>query len=299
MASPETSELQTFVKVVQAGSFTRAAERLQTQKSHVSRVVSGLEAKLGVRLLERSTRSLHLTEIGRVVLERATGILAALEDTERLAQQQAGEPRGTLRLTCGDEYGVLTAGRWISSYLQRFPLVQVEADFTGRIIDIVHEGFDLAIRVGELPDSSLTARKLGDMRYGLFASPDYLHARGKPKSPDRLARHDVLVFNGGRLRGPLRLLRGADEVRVEAAGRLRANSRYALRAAALQGMGVAVLPLAMAAGTGLVRVLPDWSPAPVPVHALYASSRYLSPKVRAFVDHAVAHFEPEPVSNLV
>jgi LysR family transcriptional regulator for bpeEF and oprC len=147
----ETSELTAFVKVVQSGSFTRAAESMGTQKAYLSRVVTQLEQKLGVRLLERTTRSLSLTEAGREIFERAVGILGAMEDVERVAQQTLAEPRGTLRLTCGVEFGMIAVSRWISDYLARYPLVNVESDFTGRIVDIVHEGFDLAIRIGGPP----------------------------------------------------------------------------------------------------------------------------------------------------
>jgi DNA-binding transcriptional LysR family regulator len=291
----ELRELEAFVKVVQTGSFTRAAERLGTQKARLSRIVTGLERKIGARLLERTTRSLSLTEIGREIFERAVGILGAVEDAERVAHRMHSEPRGILRLTCGVEFGTIAVSRWIAEYLERYPLVSVESDFTGRIVDIVHEGFDLAIRVGSLADSSLAARKLGELRYGLFASPAYLARRGTPRSPDALAGHDLLRFSGGSHRQGWRLKRGDVEHRVEAAAKLRVNNSFAVRDAAVHGLGIAQLPLAVArdalqAGV-LTRVLPAWQPPAVPVHAVFPGTRYLTPKVKAFIDHAVDGFD--------
>jgi len=150
-----------------------------------------------VRLLERTTRALSLTEIGREFFERAVGILASVEDAQRTVQKAQGEPRGVLRLTCGVEFGMIAVSQWIAAYLERYPQVRVDADFTGRIVDIVHEGFDLAIRVGPLADSALTARKLGELHYGLFAAPAYVARRAAPNLPSDLATHDVLAFAGG------------------------------------------------------------------------------------------------------
>ena len=293
----ELGALTALVKVVQAGSFTRAAEAMHTQKAHLSRVITNLERELGVRLLERTTRSLSLTEVGREIFERAVGILGAVEDAERVAQRMLAEPRGVLKLTCGVEFGMIAVGRWIDAYLQRYPQVSVDADFTGRVIDIVHEGFDLAIRVGELPDSRLAARRLGELHYGLFASPDYLARRGIPGSPEDLAQHDLLVFTAGSHRVGWRLVQGSEIRRVEATARLRINNSFAVRDAAIQGLGIAQLPALVAnaalSSAQLTRVLPDWHPPAVPVHALFPSNRYLTPKVRAFIDHAVHAFSAE------
>jgi DNA-binding transcriptional LysR family regulator len=293
----ELAALTALVKVVQAGSFTRAAEAMRTQKAHLSRVITNLERELGVRLLERTTRSLSLTEVGREIFERAVGILGAVEDAERVAQRMLAEPRGVLKLTCGVEFGMIAVSRWIDAYLQRYPQVSVDADFTGRVIDIVHEGFDLAIRVGELPDSRLAARRLGELHYGLFASPDYLARRGIPGSPEELAQHDLLVFTAGSHRVGWRLVQGNENRRIEVPARLRINNSFAVRDAAIQGLGIAQLPALVAnaalSSAQLTRVLPDWHPPAVPVHALFPSNRYLTPKVRAFIDHAVHAFSAE------
>lgn len=283
--------LQALVKVVQTGSFTRAAAALDSQKTHISRVISQLERELGARLLERSTRSLSLTELGREFYERAVAILAAVDDAQRIVQSAHGEPRGTLKLTCGVEFGMIAVSGWINRYLARFPQTRVDADFAGRLVDIVHEGFDLAIRVGPLADSSLAARRLGELRYGLFASPEFLARNGHPTQPHDLAASAVLAFAGGSHQATWTLQRGGERTRVELRPRLKANNIFAIRDAAVHGLGIAQLPLIVAcqpvADGSLAPVLPDWSPPSIPVHAVFASARYLTPKVRTFIDLAV------------
>lgn len=291
----ELSAIQCFVKVVQTGSFTRAAEALQTQKAHVSRVVSQLEAGLGVRLLERSTRSLSLTEMGREFYERALGILASVDDAQRAMHKSQGAPRGTLKLTCGVEFGMIAVNDWIAEFLAQHPAVRVDADFTSRVVDIVHEGFDLAIRLGELTDSTLTARKLGELRYGMYAAPDYLTHHPAPASPAELAQHTLLAFAGGRNTTNWTLENAGRSERISVEPRLRANNVFAVRDAAIRGLGIVQLPIPVAQAAveqgALQCVLHGWARAPVPVHAVFASARYLTPKVRAFIDLAVAAME--------
>jgi DNA-binding transcriptional LysR family regulator len=291
-------QLRIFVKVVQTGSFTKAADALVTQKSHVSRVVQQLEAHLGARLLERSTRALAVTEMGREVFERAVGILAAVEDTARMVQSIQGEPRGVLRVTAGVEFGQLAVGGWIDEYLQRYPGVSAEVEYTSRLIDVVHEGFDVAIRVGPLQEPRLVARRLGELEYGVFACPKYLAAQGTPASVDELKSHSLVMFNQGSHRKGWQLAPRdkalGEPVKVDGPARLRVNNSFAVRDTLLNSLGIGVLPLVVAQGAlaaGRLRpVLPGWAPEPVPVHALYASTRYLSPKLKAFIDIAMARF---------
>lgn len=292
-------QLRILVKVVQAGSFTRAAELLETQKSYVSRVIRQLEAELGAKLLERTTRTLSVTETGREVFERAVGILAAVEDTTRLVHNSQGEPRGVLRLTCGVEFGMLAVSSWVEEYLAAWPMVTAEVEHSARLIDLVHEGFDLAIRVGPVQESRLVARRLGLLEYALFACPRYLARQGMPQTPEQLREHSLVMFNGGTLkRGWTLVPEGGhaerDAVKIEGPARLRVNNSFVVRDALLRSLGIGQLPLLIAAGSvasGHLRpVLPGWRPLPAPVHAVYPSNRYLSPKVRAFVDLALQRF---------
>lgn len=296
-------QLRILVRVAQEGSFTRAADSLGTQKSHASRVISQLEEELGLKLFARSTRRLSITEAGQTVIERAIGILGAVDETLAIAQQARREPHGVLRLTCGVEFGIAVVNRWVQTYLERYPSVTVDADFTGRVLDIVHEGFDLAIRIGPLDDSRLASRPLGVLRYGLFASGAYLRQLGTPAAPESLAGHALLAFSAGQSRRvwTLRHEDGRElTLKVLGLARLRVNNALAVRDAAAHGMGIAMLPQLIAQPAvddgHLVRVLPAWSGPEVPVHAVFPGNRYLTPKVRAFVDLAVDEMTTVPGS---
>jgi len=291
----DLAAIQAFAKVVQAGSFTRAAEALHTHKAHLSRVISQLERELGARLLERTTRSLSLTEVGREFHERAAALLAAVEDARQAVAQSQGEPRGTLRLTCGVEFGMLAVSGWINRYLALYPQMKVDAEITGRIVDVVHEGFDLAIRVGTLPDSTLTARRLGALTYALYAAPEYLKRRGAPRSPKDLEHHDLLVFTPGSGSSAWQLGKQGETHRVAMQQpRFRASNSFAVRDAAASGLGIALLPRLIAdplLPEGRLRnVLKGWSSPDVPVNAVFASARFLAPKVRAFIELAHESF---------
>lgn len=282
-------DLAVFAAVVRAGSFTAAARALRTQKAHASRVVSRLEKRLGVRLLHRSTRSLAVTEVGRELYERAVGILSALDETQAVMQRTHAEPQGVLRLTCGVEFGLLVVNRWIRNYLERYPQVRIEADFSDRLVDLIHEGFDLAIRIGRLADSSLSARPLGEITYALYASAGYLRTHRAPEHPQELASHELIIFVA--TPPPIWHLAKADEhMDIEARPRLVVNNHVGARDAAIGGLGIALLPRFQAASFvrdgALVEVLPGWTRTPAPIHAVFASSRYLTPKVRAFIDLA-------------
>jgi DNA-binding transcriptional LysR family regulator len=291
----ETSELNAFVKVVQTGSFTKAADLLGTQKAHLSRVVSQMELRLGVRLLERTTRSLSLTEVGREIFERAIGILTAIDEAKQAAQRTLDEPRGVLKLTCGVEFGQLAVNRWINTYLQRYPQVAVHADWDNRVVDLVHEGFDLAIRLGDLPDSSFAARRLGELDYGLYASPSYLQRRGSPSHAKDLHHHELLMFTGGRSKQGWQFQRASENLRITSpTARYQINNSFAVFQAAVAGLGIAKLPRLLTQqannSSQLVEVLADWDSPTVAVHALFPSARFLSPKVRGFVDTALSCF---------
>ncbi|MBY3224355.1 LysR family transcriptional regulator [Rhizobium laguerreae] len=280
-------EMRTFLAVVTEGSFTAAAERLETDKARVSRIVSRMEAKLGARLLNRSTRHLSVTEVGRDYFERVSSILAAAEAAEFAVAQRTQEPKGRLKVTAGAEFGTMQVDGWIAEFLRKWPKVTVEVEYTNRLVDIIHEGVDVAVRIGPLQDSELSARKLGELTYGLYASPEYLGSVTGVRTVEDLKRHH-LIMHAPRGRPTWTLVNGEETEKVWQAPRCSVNNTMASRNLALSGLGIAQLPRFMAephvVDGALVRVLPAWACIPVPVHAVSASTRYMDPKVRGFVD---------------
>ncbi|GGY79783.1 transcriptional regulator [Cellvibrio zantedeschiae] len=288
----EILEINTFVKLVQTGSFTRTAEILGTQKSNVSRVISNLEKKLQVRLLERNTRTLVITPIGQSIYEKCVLIMDTLTEAESLAKQEWGEPQGLLRLTCGVEFGMLFVSKWINHFMQTHPQVTVEANYTSKLVDLIHEGFDLAIRLGELDDSTLIAKRLGQLQYGLYAAPSYIEKHGIPRHPQELTNHNCIIFNAG-LKNiwPFFVDKKVEEVQVN--GSLKINNLFAVLSAAEQGFGVARLPIGLPERDEkkLVRILGEFDVPAIPVYAVFPSQRFLTPKVRAFIELAASECE--------
>ncbi|MGE7991838.1 LysR family transcriptional regulator [Pseudomonas sp. NPDC089554] len=286
--------MRVFAAVVTDGSFTQAADRLGTDKARVSRIIRRMEEKLGAQLLTRSTRRLSVTEVGRDYFERAMCILSAAEAAEAAVAQQSREPMGLLKITAGSEFGPLVVDRWIAAFLRQAPKVSVEVEYTNRLVDIIHEGFDVAIRVGSLEDSGLSARRLGEVDYGLYAAPGYLEQAPALATVSDLMQYD-LIMKTLRGRAHWNLLNGAANQKVTATPRCAVNSIIAANNLALAGLGIAQLPRFVAqpqvAQGSLRHVLPGWAEAPAPVHALFASSRYMDPKVRSFVDLSLAAFD--------
>ena len=285
-----TDHLRLFLTVLAAGSFTRAADLAGSDKAHVSRVISRLEDQLGTRLLNRSTRALSATDAGQELAGRARAILDALAEAEDALRGRADRPRGRLRIACGTEFGLLAVNGWIATLLREWPDLRVEADFSNRVADIVHEGFDLAIRVGRLPDSDLVARRLGEVAYGFYAAPAFLAAHGRPGHPGELRGEGFIGFTGS----PAEVTDGTGTARLPEPPRMRANTNMAVRDLAVAGLGVALLPAFQAApfvaAGALVPVLEGWTRPPVPVHAVMASARLPSAAVRAFIEVARASF---------
>lgn len=283
----DLSEMRVLVAVVTDGSFTTAAERLGTDKARVSRIVRRMEEKLGAQLLTRSTRRLSVTEVGRDYFQRAVSILTAAEAAEAAVAQQSREPKGLLKITAGAEFGTMVVDRWIAEFLRLAPKVTVEAEYTNRFVDIIHEGVDVAIRVGTLQDSGLSARRLGEVVYGLYAAPDYLR-RGPTLCAVSDLKHHDLIMKTTRGRPSWTLVNGPETEDIEESSRAAVNSIIAAKNLALSGLGIAQLPRFMAepyvADGTLSCVLPGWAESPAPVHAIFASSRYMDPKVRSFVD---------------
>jgi LysR family transcriptional regulator, regulator for bpeEF and oprC len=221
-------------------------------------------------------------------------ILTAAEAAEAAVAQQSREPKGLLRITAGAEFGTMVVDRWIAEFLRLAPKVAVETEYTNRLVDIIHEGVDVAIRVGALQDSGLSARRLGEVVYGLYAAPGYLTRGPAPSVVGDLKTHD-LIMKAPRGRPSWTLVNGPDTESVAASPRAAVNSTIAAKNLALAGLGIAQLPRFIAepyvADGSLSRVLPGWAEIPAPVHAVFASSRYMDPKVRSFVDLCVSAFK--------
>jgi DNA-binding transcriptional LysR family regulator len=287
--------MDVFARVVELGSFAKAAERMDISTSACSRHVADLEAHLDTRLLNRTTRRLSLTESGQAYYERCVQLLADLEEAEGAAALSTARPRGTLKLSCGISFGVRHVARLVGEFAACRPEVKFHVQLADRFVDLVEEGFDLAIRVGEAPAQNLIARRLGETRLVPCAAPLYLREHGAPQSPADLARHACLTYEYLPLRNTWRFVdRAGAEHAVRVAGPVHANNGDLLAAAAIEGIGIAMEPdfivaADLAAGR-LVRVLADYAPAPTGVYAVYPSRRHLSAKVRSFVDFLAERF---------
>ena len=289
MGQPPTdlNEIIVFVRVVQAASIRGAATQLGMPKSTVSRKLSDLEERLSARLVQRTTRKLSLTDVGRAYYEQCARIIGEIEDAERDVRRQQAAPSGLLRVSA--PLNIAFLGPVLSDYLKRYPEVRLEVSCTERAVNLVEERFDLAIRTGVLADSTLIARSLGTIRWILVATPDYLKKRGRPKTPHDLKGHDCLLFGAA---PNLRLhctkgKKGAHEVPVPA--RFSVTDMDVLHLTATDGLGIALLPAFLCAkelsARTLERVLPDWDAVSTPVHVVYPGKRHVSPTVTSFVEH--------------
>lgn len=293
----DLNEMATFERVVRDGSFTAAAESLGLAKSTVSTRIARLEARLGVRLLSRTTRQVRPTEDGRAYFERCQRVVTAAREADELVTHARAVPHGLLRVSAPRLFGYVFLAPVLDDFLARFRDVRVDLVLVERLVDMVEEGFDLAIRVGRLDDSSLIARRLGLGRMKYVASPAYLEARGQPERPQDLADHDLLVVTRtGRASWPFATPQGMHARPVE--GRVVINSTRMALELAVNGQGVAFLPEFLAADAlmsgALDPVLAEFDPPPMPIHAVYPSSRHVSAKVRAFLDVLVAHVTAHP-----
>ncbi|MGE0004103.1 MAG: LysR substrate-binding domain-containing protein [Parvibaculaceae bacterium] len=276
-----------FVAVCETGSLTAAARRLGVSPPVMSRQIGALESRLGIRLFHRTTRRISLTDAGARYLERARRILADLDEAERAAQSERSEPSGRLSVTAPLIFGRLHVAPLLARFVGHHPKVTVELSLSDRFVNLVEEGHDLAIRIGHLPDSQSIARRFGETRRALVASPAYLAKTGLPRHPHDLDRHDIVAFMPGT--PPFDWQFGAQgDLKVRVAPRFVTNSGDTAIALALDGVGIARVLYyqvreAVAEGR-LVEVLPAFAPDPMPIHAVYPSARLLSGKVRAFIE---------------
>lgn len=281
-------EMKVFSAVVEAGSFTGASQVLDMSKAAVSRHVADLEERLGVRLLHRTTRKLSPTTEGEIFHARCRELLDNVDEAEAEITSRSGEASGLLKLSVPVTFGIMHLAPLWPSFLARHPRLALDITLSDRVVDLVEDGFDLAVRIGQLPASSLISRRLATTRMVLCASPGYLRRRGEPAHPRELVQHDVVsysLFSAGEhwsFSGP------EGEVAVKVAPRVRTNSGDTCRAVALRDQGIILQPTFLVGADleqGTLReIMPDYRSLELGIHAVYPSRRFVSPKVRLLID---------------
>lgn len=290
--------MRTYLAVVEMDSFTRAGTKLGKSKALVSKHISELESRLGARLLNRTTRSVGVTELGRAYYDRARQLIADLDSLEQAIQSESGNPRGLLKITAPQTLGEMTVMDMVTAFRAKHPAVEMDVLLADRMVDLVAEGFDVALRVSEMADSSLIARKLCSMRMPLCASPAYLRQHGRPERPEDLVDHDCIIDTNIRWRENWRFERDGKTLTVRVRPTLSVNSASAVREALLNGIGIGFCPEfavadALRRGT-LVALFDDMLTISFGVSVVYPHRLHLSAKVRAFIDFAVGWYTPVP-----
>lgn len=285
----DANEMLIFAKVVQSGSITAASKILNQPKSTLSRKLASLEKRLGVRLLQRTTRKLRLTEIGTAYYQRVAAIATQMEEAEFAVGSMLTVPQGRLKITATAEFAVYYLSPLLRHFMDQYPKVSVHSEVTDRVVDLAGEDIDVAIRMGDLDESSLIARKLKTSKMQLVASPEYLKKHGAPKHPSDLQNHRTVHFTTA-WPNPVWTLQGPEGARVEVPLNFKTSSNHLgmVRAAAIDSHGIALLPMfiiddAIQAGH-LVHILPDWGTEEAPISIVFVGQRLLLPKVRVFVD---------------
>ncbi len=294
MATVDLNDAAVFAKVVETGSFTEAAKLLQQPKSSVSRTVARLEDQLGVRLLHRTTRSLSLTEAGQVLYDRARGAVQGLEEAASAARELGGEPKGTVRVTApADSQSRLH--EVIARFVATYPAIHVELSLTPRLVDLVAEGFDLALRAGRLSDSRLVARKIGSSSQRFFAAPSYLASHKRPQALTDLAQHDCILFRGRAGRVRWTALRNGKEESVEVRGPINVDDLSFAIQMAIVGAGIGFFPVMMALDAvhrgELEPLLPEYQSEETPLHLVVPSASFIPARVALLRDFLGDHFE--------
>ncbi len=290
--------IQVFTEVARLGGFSAAARSLGLSKSTVTKQIQRLESRLQAKLLHRTTRRMRLTEVGQAYYERCRRIMEEAEEAELAVTRLHAEPRGRLRVSAPMSFGVRHVARALPGFMARYPDVEVDIDLNDRRVDLVEEGFDVAIRIGDLADSTLVAKKLAPCRMAVVASRDYWARHGKPARPEDLTQHSCLSYSLRRGQDVWRFEGAEGPVDIATKGPLTANNGDLLLAAAVAGVGIYICPTffcdAGRVGGGLEHALEDFPMPEVGIHAVWPPSRHLSAKVRAFVDYLADAFGPEP-----
>ena len=287
----ELDDIAVFVKVAQAGSFSKAARVLDMPNTTVSAKVARLEKRLGVTLIQRTTRKLHITPAGQAYFARCMRGLAEIETAEAEISSATAEPGGVLRITVTGDVAHSLLPPIAAEYIRKYPRIKIEVIVANRVVDLVGEGVDLAIRAAELKDSTLVARRFVSFTVDLWASPSYLAQRGTPRAPEDLDGHDCLVFSRLERQG-IQLSDGRHKAELPSNGRISVDDLETLRAFVLQGTGIGTLPdflcRSYVQDGRLVRVLPKWSWVTGALAFVYPSQPFVPAKVRAFIDLALA-----------
>ncbi len=283
--------MEVFVAVVERGSFTAAAEAFRITPAMVSKHIGSLEKRLGSPLLARTTRRQNLTEIGKKYYEQCKRILEQIAAAETGAEAMGSAPKGLLRVNASMWFGSLTLAPLVCDYLKQYPDVNIQLSLTDRYVDIIEEGYDVAVRIGELADSTLIARKLAMFEVAVCAAPEYLARHGVPQTPEDLPEHQCLGFSNWQTQGGWKLMERQLGTKIGQAPRFESDNGQALLTAALKGIGIIMMPKKLLrpdieAGR-LVELLQDYLPSARPIHAVYPRSRQTLPKLASFVDFLV------------
>lgn len=295
--------LQAFVRIVELGSLTAAAERLELSRSALTKHLAALERHYGTRLLQRTTRTLSLTEAGRTLYEGIVPLLGDLDALEQRLQEGHERPRGRLRVSAPLTFGVRHLAPLVSSFLQEYPDVAIDLELSDRQVRLVEEGFDLAVRIGDLSDSSLVAQPLGTVKLFVCAAPAYLQRQGRPEHPAELRQHRCLLYSYASDGDDWAFQRGTERLQVKVAGPLRANNGSVLHRAALDGHGIIRQPDFLVgediASGRLERLFASWHTQTIAIHAVYPHRRLVPAKVRLFIAWLQRHLvTPEPDTRL-
>lgn len=287
--------LRLFSAVAELESFTRAAERLGLTPGAASKQIAALEDRMQARLLERTTRSVRLTDAGQALLDRIEPWLAEYDAIENGLAAEQGAAAGVLRVAAPVDFGAERLVEPVTAFMARWPSVEVRLELSDRMVDLVDEGYDLAVRIGQLTDSSLIAKRLADAPMAVVASPEYLAGAGVPDSPRALSAYDCIIDRNKPAPNLWRFERGEEAAEVKVKGRMSLNGARAAVAAACAGAGVACSPAWAAADAikngRVVELLPDWSADDRDLWAVFPSNRYLAHRVRLFVDHLADWFK--------
>jgi len=287
--------MEVFVTTVELGSFSAAAEVFKITPPMVSKHIAALEKRLGGTLLARTTRRQHLTELGLNFYQNCKQILRDISNAEVGAEALVTSPKGNLKVTASLWFGSLAVAPVVCDYLKQFPDVSIHLSLTDRYVDIMDESFDVAIRIGELKDSSLIARKIADFEVTICASPDYLASAGTPNTPTDLVNHECLGFSNWNNQGGWQLLQKTNKAELEKTLRFESNNGQALLTAAINGIGITMQPKELLrkhidAGE-LVEILKEYVPPSRPIYAVYPSERQFTPKLTTFVAHLIESFK--------